>query len=142
MAQWIKNQPAKQKTQEMQVRSLGREDPLEKETATHSSVLAWRIPWTEEPSGLQSKKELGTTERLNTFTFFDYINRSSIITRVLIKWEREEEEVSVIQCEKNSTHFHWLCRWKEEATSQRAWQPLQAGKAEETRSPIDPSEGT
>ena len=40
--------------QETQVRSLGREDPLEKEMATHSSILAWRIPWTEEPSGLQS----------------------------------------------------------------------------------------
>ena len=36
------------------VRSLGREDPLEKEMATHSSTLAWKIPWTEEPSGLQS----------------------------------------------------------------------------------------
>ena len=36
------------------VHSLGREDPLEKETATHSSILAWRIPWTEEPGGLQS----------------------------------------------------------------------------------------
>ena len=36
------------------VRSLGREDPLEKEMATHSSILAWRIPWTEEPRGLQS----------------------------------------------------------------------------------------
>ena len=39
---------------ETQVRSLGREDPLEKEMATHSSILAWRIPWTEEPGGLQS----------------------------------------------------------------------------------------
>ena len=39
---------------ETQVQSLGREDPLEKEMATHSSILAWRIPWTEEPSGLQS----------------------------------------------------------------------------------------
>ena len=39
---------------ETQVRSLGREDPLEKEMATHSSALAWRIPWTEEPGGLQS----------------------------------------------------------------------------------------
>ena len=38
----------------MQVRSLGWEDPLEVGTATHSSVLAWRIPWTEEPGGLQS----------------------------------------------------------------------------------------
>ena len=40
--------------QEMRVRSLGQEDPLEKKMATHSSILAWRIPWTEEPSGLQS----------------------------------------------------------------------------------------
>ena len=40
--------------QEMQVRSWGQEDPLEKEMATHSSILAWRIPWTEEPGGRQS----------------------------------------------------------------------------------------
>ena len=40
--------------QEMRVRSLGREEPLEDEMATHSSVLAWRVPWTEEPGGLQS----------------------------------------------------------------------------------------
>ena len=39
---------------EMQVPSLGQEDPLEKEMATHCSILAWRIPWTEEPGGLQS----------------------------------------------------------------------------------------
>ena len=40
--------------QETQIQSLGREDPLEKEMATHSSTLAWRIPWMEEPGGLQS----------------------------------------------------------------------------------------
>ena len=40
--------------QEMQVQSLGQEDPLEKERETHSSILAWEIPWTEEPGGLQS----------------------------------------------------------------------------------------
>ena len=51
MAQRVKHLPAMQETW---VRSLGREDPLEKEMATHSSVLAWRIPWTEEPGGLQS----------------------------------------------------------------------------------------
>ena len=42
-----------QETQEMRVRSLGPEDPLEQEMATHSSILAWKIPWTEEPGGLQ-----------------------------------------------------------------------------------------
>ena len=48
----------------MQVQSLGWEDPLEEGMATHSSILAWRIPWTEEPDGLQSMghKELDTTE--------------------------------------------------------------------------------
>ena len=50
MDQWIKNPPAMQETQ---VQSLGGEGPLEKEMATHSSVLAWEIPWTEEPCGLQ-----------------------------------------------------------------------------------------
>ena len=49
VAQMVKNLPA---VQETQVRSLGREDPLEKEMATHSSILAWKIPWTEEPHGL------------------------------------------------------------------------------------------
>ena len=47
----VKNLPAMLKTG---VRSLGQEDPLEKETATHSSILAWNIPWTEEPGGLYS----------------------------------------------------------------------------------------
>ena len=51
MAQMVKNPPA---VQETWVRSLGQEDPLEKDVAPHSSILAWRIPWTEEPSGLQS----------------------------------------------------------------------------------------
>ena len=51
MAQLIKNLPA---MQEAQVQSLGWEDPLEKEMATHSSILAWKISWTEEPGGLQS----------------------------------------------------------------------------------------
>ena len=43
--------------QETQVQSLGRKDPLEKEMATHSSIVAWKIPWTEEPGGLQSMGE-------------------------------------------------------------------------------------
>ena len=51
MAQTRKNPPAMQKAW---VRLLGREDPLEKEMVTLSSILAWRIPWTEEPDGLQS----------------------------------------------------------------------------------------
>ena len=50
----VKNLPALQKMQETRVRPLGGEDPLEKGMATHCSVLAWRIPWTEEPGRLQS----------------------------------------------------------------------------------------
>ena len=52
--------------QESPVRSLGQEDPLEKEMATHSSILAWRIPWTEEPGGYSpwGRKESDMTERL------------------------------------------------------------------------------
>ena len=50
----VKNLPAVQKVEEMWVQSLGQEDPLEQEMATHSSILAWKIPWAEEPGGLQS----------------------------------------------------------------------------------------
>ena len=49
----VENLPAKQETQETRVRSLGREDPLEEGMATHSSILAWEIPRTEEPGRLQ-----------------------------------------------------------------------------------------
>ena len=53
VAQRLKHLPAMRETW---VQSLGREDPLEKEMATHSSILAWRIPWTEKPAGLQSTR--------------------------------------------------------------------------------------
>ena len=56
MTQQVKNLPAMQETQEMEVWSLGQEDPLEEAIATHSSILAWKSPWTEEPGGLQSKE--------------------------------------------------------------------------------------
>ena len=53
MAQWVKNSPAMQETQETWVRFLGQEDSLEEEMVTHSSILAWEIPWTEDPGRLQ-----------------------------------------------------------------------------------------
>ena len=64
VAQRLKHLPA---VWETWVQSLGQEDPLEKEIAIHSSILAWRIPWMEESGGLQSmsRKELDTTERLH-----------------------------------------------------------------------------
>ena len=61
MAQTVKNLPAIQKTQ---VRSLSWEDPLEKGMVTHSSILAWRIPWREEPDSPWGLKESDTTEQL------------------------------------------------------------------------------
>ena len=64
VAQMVKRLPAMRETR---VWSLGREDPLEKEMATHSSTIAWKIPWMEEPGRLQSMglKESDTTERLH-----------------------------------------------------------------------------
>ena len=64
MAQWLRICLPRQK---MQVQSLGQKDPLEEEMANHSTILAWEIPWTEEPGGLQSVgyKESDTTEQLN-----------------------------------------------------------------------------
>ena len=64
MVQMVKNLHA---TQETRVQSLGRKDPLEKEMATYSSILAWRTPWTEEPGGLYGPwalKESAPTEQV------------------------------------------------------------------------------
>ena len=65
VAQMVKHLPAMWETQ---VRSLGRENPLEKEMATHSSTLVWKIPWMEEPGGVHGVTESQT--RLSNFTFF------------------------------------------------------------------------
>ena len=69
MAQTVKNLPP---TQETQNHFLGREDPLEKGMATHSSILAWRIPWTEEPGGLHSIGLQRVRNDLVTNTHGDY----------------------------------------------------------------------
>ena len=79
LTQTVKHLPAMRETR---VRFLGREDPLEKEMAIHSSTLAWRIPWTEEPDRLQSMghKESDTTEWLH-FTFTDHYKIKKEISR-------------------------------------------------------------
>ena len=69
----VKNLPANAGDIKTRVSSLGREDPVEEGMAAHSSILAWRIPWTEEPGGLQSmgsQRVGGMTERLTLFHFF------------------------------------------------------------------------
>ena len=65
VTQMVKRLPTMQETW---VRSLGWEDPLEKEMATHSSILAWKIPWTEEPGGLQSMRVAKSRTQLRDFT--------------------------------------------------------------------------
>ena len=69
---------------ETQGQSLGQEDPLEKEMATHSSTLAWKIPWMEEPGGLQSMGLQSRTQLSDfTFTFFLFIHSvwASLVTQ-------------------------------------------------------------
>ena len=82
VAQMVKNLPA---IQEIQVQSLGQEDPLEKGMATYSSILAWRIPWTEEPGGLQfmGPQNWDTTEQL-TFSLLvnSYPLRSCLSSQI------------------------------------------------------------
>ena len=74
----IKNLPA---VQETWVKSLGQEDPLEKEMASHSSTLAWRIPWMEEPGGLQT---MGLQRVRRDFTFTFTFNGASQVAQ----WQR------------------------------------------------------
>ena len=62
--------------QQLWVRSLGEVGPLEKEMATHSSTLAWKIPWMEEPGRLQSMGSLGVGTRLSDFTFIFHFHAS------------------------------------------------------------------
>ena len=77
MAQWVKNPPVMQETQEMLVQPLGWEDTLEKGMGTHSSILAWRIPWIAEPDSLWGHKESDVTEWL-TFSIFIIMLKNSI----------------------------------------------------------------
>ena len=74
VAQRLKHLPAMQETR---VQSLGQEDPLEKEVATHSSILAWRITWWEEPGRLQSTG-LQSQTRLSYFTFFHFLIQDNL----------------------------------------------------------------
>ena len=80
----VKNPPAKQETR---VQSLGREESLEKETATHSSILAWEISWTEEPDGLQSleslrvRYNLATKQQLTLYFTLYYLSDTCTLTK-------------------------------------------------------------
>ena len=86
VAQTVKNLPAIPATQ---VQSLGWEDPLEEEMATHASILAWRIPWTVEPSGLQSmgSQRFGQDWTTNTFTVGVQLFTFSYGDKQRVQWE-------------------------------------------------------
>ena len=81
MAQRVKNLPA---VQETWVQSPCWEDPLEKGMATHSSILAWRIPWTEEPDGLQSmgSQELDTAEQVTHYLYIIIKGEATVLPSV------------------------------------------------------------
>ena len=80
VAQMVKNLPA---IQEIRVRSLGQEDPLEKEMETHLSILAWKIPWTEEPGRLQKMESRRVRHHWATNTSFFFLWTSK---HLLISW--------------------------------------------------------
>ena len=83
----VKNSPAKQEIQETQVRSLGQKNTLKKDMATDSSILAWKIPWTEEPGGpefigLQRVGDNLATEHMHTHTSFTYCKQCVLLIRM------------------------------------------------------------
>ena len=82
MAEQIKNPPAMQETQEMQVWSLGQKDPVEEEMATHSSIFAWKIPWAEEPDCLQSIGSQRVRHHWNDLADFFKLSKEPRVTYI------------------------------------------------------------
>ena len=83
VAQTVESLPAMQETR---VQSTGQEDPLEKEMATHSSILAWKIPWMEKPGGLQSTGSLTIGHDWTTIIYFFYLKDYKI--SLVAQWLR------------------------------------------------------
>ena len=83
----VKNPPANAGDQETQIGSLGREDPLKKEMATHSSIRAWKILWTDEPGGLLSMRSRSRT-RLSTHSTEDRNTKARARNTMDCKWEK------------------------------------------------------
>ena len=84
-AQWIKNLPVMQEIQETGIQSLGQEDPLEKEMTTHSSILACKIPRTEEPTGYSAKgrRVKHVSDRAHSIYIYIYIYQASLVAQRL-----------------------------------------------------------
>ena len=105
MAQRVKCLPARRETH---VRSLGREDPLEKAMAPHSSTLAWRIPWREEPGGLQSTGSQSRTG-LSDFTSLTICRSSLIAQMVKIRLQHKRSRFNL---------------WVRKSPWRKKWQPI------------------
>ena len=108
VAQMVKNPPAMQETW---VRSLGWEDPLEKGTATHSSILVWRIPWTEEPGRLQSMRLQRVGHDWETFTsLFTGITFSSSFRDRHRRWRLSRKRTEILNEEQSFSKIEYMLR--------------------------------
>ena len=142
MTQQVKNPSAMQKTQEMWVQSSSWEDPLEKEMETHSSILAWEIPWTEEPGGLQSmgsqSKEIARVEKIfwselripgdadtlnieleKALRLLDFIEIGKLMAYDALNREescgghfREEHQTEEGEAKRDDENFSYVACWK------------------------------
>ena len=104
----VKNLPVMQKPQETQVRSLVWEDPLEEEMVTHSSILAWRIPWTGEPGGLQS---MGSQRVGHKWLSMHSMRQPDRVQEggLTLDWWWEEEEEKGKQSLLEQHWKQWVC---------------------------------
>ena len=110
VAQTIKSPPAMQETW---VRPLGLEDPLEQGTATHSSILAWRIPWTEEPDKLQSMvTKLDTTKRLSLSEIASYGSMKLHKIIRVVSWS-DRIHILIRRDTKELTHSAMETQWQD-----------------------------
>ena len=135
VAQWVANLPAVQETQEARVQSLGQKDPLEEGRATHSSTLAWRIPWTEEPGGLQSSMSQRVGHDWATNTFFHFLLHETFCRHVADKAGDASEPIGLpsevycpLFCNKEPDALEMLAgalealvRWVLSSWSDRRW---------------------
>ena len=118
-ATYVKNLPAMQQMQETRVRDLGRENPLEEGMATHSRILAWRIPWTEEPVRIQSTGSQRVRHHWNRWAHYVYppgfqlLNFCSPCSIFIVKVQQKDSmvEAYIYLCMQNKFFFkfwNWL----------------------------------
>ena len=119
----VKNPPAKQ---EMQVLSLGQEDHLKEEMTTHSNILAWEIPWTEEPGGLQSRR----SQKVRQGLVMEHTHTTKIKEVYLLYWFQSAHQIVSVVCSVMSDSLgphdlepiRLLCPW--DVPRQEYWSGL------------------